>query len=326
MIKQPSRLYYLYICAYHLETKSIVLYIPLMNNLSNISCRLLLLVLLLILTPYDTLSGDRLRVVTTIPTLKEFVRQVGGERVEVVSLLKGGEDLHTFDPRPSDTRAVYNADVLIKIGIGLDDWADKVAAASGNKKLIVIETSKGVNVISSPGENPSHTHGNPHIWHDPENAKVMVENIYQAFIKVSPANADYFKVNKDAYIARLTDLDRELDATISDIKDRRVVTYHPGWAYLLRRFQLREMFSIEKAPGREPSAREIARAIETIRKENIRLILGEPEAPKKVLDIISKKSGAVAVNLAPEIGSLPQATGYIEMMRYNVGEIAKGLK
>ena len=326
MIKQPSRLYYLYICAYHLETKSIVLYIPLMNNLSNISCRLLLLVLLLILTPYDTLSGDRLRVVTTIPTLKEFVRQVGGERVEVVSLLKGGEDLHTFDPRPSDTRAVYNADVLIKIGIGLDDWADKVAAASGNKKLIVIETSKGVNAISSPGENPSHTHGNPHIWHDPENAKVMVENIYQAFIKVSPANADYFKVNKDAYIARLTDLDKELDATISDIKDRRVVTYHPGWAYLLRRFQLREMFSIEKAPGREPSAREIARAIETIRKENIRLILGEPEAPKKVLDIISKESGALAVNLAPEIGSLPQATGYIEMMRYNVGEIAKGLK
>lgn len=297
-----------------------------MDNLSNISCRLLLLALLLILTPYETLSGDRLRVVTTIPTLKEFVRQVGGEKVEVVSLLKGGEDLHTFDPRPSDTRAVYNAEVLIKIGIGLDDWADKVAAASGNKKLIVTETSEGVNVISSPGENPSHTHGNPHIWHDPENAKVMVENIYQAFIKASPANADYFKVNKDAYMARLTGLDKELDATLSDIKERRVVTYHPGWSYLLRRFQLREMFSIEKAPGREPSAREIARAIETIRKENIRLILGEPEAPKKVLDIISKESRAVAVNLSPEIGSLPQATGYIEMMRYNVGEIAKGLK
>ncbi len=297
-----------------------------MDNLSNISCRLLLLALLLILTPYETLSGDRLRVVTTIPTLKEFVRQVGGEKVEVASLLKGGEDLHTFDPRPSDTRAVYNAEVLIKIGIGLDDWADKVAAASGNKKLIVTETSEGVNVISSPGENPSHTHGNPHIWHDPENAKVMVENIYQAFIKASPANADYFKVNKDAYMARLTGLDKELDATLSDIKERRVVTYHPGWAYLLRRFQLREMFSIEKAPGREPSAREIARAIETIRKENIRLILGEPEAPKKVLDIISKESRAVAVNLSPEIGSLPQATGYIEMMRYNVGEIAKGLK
>lgn len=297
-----------------------------MDNLSNISCRLLLLALLLILTPYETLSGDRLRVVTTIPTLKEFVRQVGGEKIEVVSLLKGGEDLHTFDPRPSDTRAVYNAEVLIKIGIGLDDWADKVAAASGNKKLIVTETSEGVNVISSPGENPSHTHGNPHIWHDPENAKVMVENIYQAFIKASPANADYFKVNKDAYMARLTGLDKELEATLSDIKERRVVTYHPGWAYLLRRFQLREMFSIEKAPGREPSAREIARAIETIRKENIRLILGEPEAPKKVLDIISKESGAVAVNLSPEIGSLPQATGYIEMMRYNVGEIAKGLK
>lgn len=314
-------------CANHLETKSIVLYIPLMNNLSNSSCRLILFTLLLILlTPYGTLAGDRLRVVTTIPTLKDFVRQVGGERVEVVSLLKGGEDLHTFDPRPSDTRAVYNAEILIKIGLGLDEWADKVAAASGNRKLIVIETSKGINVISSPGENPSHTHGNPHIWHDPENAKVMVESIYQAFIKASPTNADYFKANKDAYMARLTELDKELDATLSDIRDRRVVTYHPGWAYLLRRFQLREMFSIEKAPGREPSAREIAGAINRIKSEKIRLILGEPEAPKKLLDIISMESGAVAVNLAPEIGSVPQATGYIEMMRNNVREIAKGLK
>ncbi len=298
-----------------------------MNNLSNSSCRLLLFTLLLILlTPYGTTAGEKVRVVTTIPTLKDFVRQVGGERVEVVSLLKGGEDLHTFDPRPSDTRAVYNAEILIKIGLGLDEWADKVAAASGNRKLIVIETSKGVNIISSPGENPSHTHGNPHIWHDPENAKVMVENIYQAFIKASPTNADYFKANKDEYMARLTELDKELDATLSDIRDRRVVTYHPGWAYLLRRFQLREMFSIEKAPGREPSAREIAVAINRIKSGKIRLILGEPEAPKKLLDIISMESGAVAVNLAPEIGSVPQATGYIEMMRNNVGEIAKGLK
>lgn len=278
------------------------------------------------MTPYDTLAGERIKVVTTIPTLKEFVKQVGGEKVDVVSLLKGGEDLHTFDPRPSDTRAVYNAEILIKIGIGLDNWADKVAAASGNKKLIVIETSKGVNVISSPGENPSHPHGNPHIWHDPENAKLMIEDIYQGMIRVSPADADYFKTNRDAYMARLTELDKELDTSLSDIKDRRVVTYHPGWAYLLNRFRLQEVFSIEKAPGREPSARDIAGAIDRIKKEKVRLILGEPEAPKKVLDIISKESGALAVNLAPEIGSLPRATGYIEMMRYNVGEIARGLR
>lgn len=274
----------------------------------------------------QALPGDRLQVVTTTPTLRDFVRQVGGDRVEVVSLLKGGEDLHTFDPRPSDTRAVYKAEVLFKIGIGLDGWADKVAAASGNKGLVVIETSKGVNVISSPGENPSHTHGNPHIWHDPENAKVMVENICQTLVKASPDNAVFFKTNRDSYIGKLSDLNKELDATMSGIKDRRVVTYHPGWAYLLRRFQMQELFSIEKAPGREPSAREIAWAIDRIRAEKVRLILGEPEAPKKMLGIISRESGAAAVNLAPEIGGLPKIESYMEMMRHNVGEIAKGLK
>lgn len=281
---------------------------------------------MIILMPHDTLAGDGIRVVTTIPTLKEFVKHVGGEKVVVVSLLKGGEDLHTFDPRPSDTRAVYNADILVKIGIGLDDWVDKVAAASGNKKLILSETSKGVDVLSFSNENPSHSHGNPHIWHDPANAKVMVENIYRSLIKVLPAETLYFKANRDRYLALLDDMEKELDALMADIKDNRVVTYHPGWAYILKRFKLREMFSIEKSPGREPSAREIARAIETIKKENIRLILGEPEAPKKVLDIISRESGAMTVNLAPEIGNLPQANSYTEMMRYNVGEIARGLK
>lgn len=272
------------------------------------------------------MAENKLKVVTTIPTLKDFVRQVGGEKVEVVSLLKGGEDLHTFDPRPSDTKAVYHADILIKIGIGLDGWSDKVATASGNRKLLVIEASKGVNIITSQGENPSHTHGNPHIWHDPENAKVMVENIYQALAKASPHDADHFRTNRDGYIAKLTELNRELDASMTGIKDKRVITYHPGWGYLIKRLGLQELFSIEKAPGREPSAKEIAGTIDAIKAKKIRLIIGEPEAPKKVLSIIAKESGAQTVNLAPDVGSLPQAGSYLEMMRHNVGEIARGLK
>jgi len=281
---------------------------------------------ILLISSADALADERIKIVTTIPTLKELVKQIGGERVEVLSLLKGGEDLHTFDPRPSDTRAVYNADIVVKVGIGLDGWVDKVVKASGNKKLLVIEASRGVDVISSPGENPSHTHGNPHIWHDPDNAKIMIENICQALIKASPDSTNYFNANKIAYLSKLTELNKELDTTLSGIKDRRVITYHPGWAYLLRRLRLQELFSIEKAPGREPSAREIAKTIDIIKAERVRLIIGEPEAPKKVLNIISQESGALAVNLAPEIGSLPQAGSYMEMMRYNVGEIAKGLR
>lgn len=303
----------------------ILLYILSMNNYRWGLWPFLFSAVLLIFSQ-DALAGGRIRVVTTIPTLKEFVREIGGDRIEVSSLLKGGEDLHTFDPRPSDTRAVSNADIVVKVGIGLDGWVDRVVNASGNKKLIMIEASRGVDVIQIAGENPSHTHGNPHIWHDPENARIIVENIYQAIIKASPGEADYYKANRDAYMAKLSELQKELDAALSNIGDRRVVTYHPGWAYLLRRFRLKELFSIEKAPGREPSAREIAKTIDAIKSEKIKVILGEPEAPKKILDIISKESGAIAVNLAPEIGSLPQARSYMEMMRYNVGEIAKGLK
>lgn len=295
-----------------------------MNNLKRGLWPFLFFALLLLSS--EGMAGERIKVVTTIPTLKEFVNQVGGDKVEVVSLLKGGEDLHTFDPRPSSAKAVSNAAILVKIGIGLDEWGDKIANASGNKKLIIVEASKGVNVISPPGENPSHARGNPHIWHDPENAKVMLENIYQALATASPDNSGYFRTNRDTYTARLTELGKEMDATLAVVKDRRVVTYHPGWAYFLKRFRFQELFNIEKAEGREPSAKEIAKAIERIKVENIKMILGEPEAPRKILDIITKETGAVAVTLAPEIGSLPQAGGYMEMMRYNVGEIVKGLK
>jgi ABC-type Zn uptake system ZnuABC Zn-binding protein ZnuA len=284
------------------------------------------LFLTLFLPSYEAFAAERIRVVTTIPTLKEFVQAVGGERVEVISLLKGGEDLHTFDPRPGDTKAVYNADILVKVGIGLDGWVDRVIRASGNRRLLVIEASRGIKVIMSPGEHPSHTHGNPHIWLDPENAKMMVDNIYKAISKVSPEGTDYLKGNRDTFIAKLSSMEEELERVLSEVRDRRVVTYHPGWAYLLRRFSISEVFSIERSPGREPSAREIARAIDTIRRENVKVIIGEPEAPRKVLGIIAKETGVKVVNLAPEIGSLPVARSYMEMMRYNVGEIAKGLK
>lgn len=295
-----------------------------MNNLKRGLWPFLFFALLLLSS--EATAGERIKVVTTIPTLKDFVNQVGGDRVEVVSLLKGGEDLHTFDPRPSDTRAVSNADILVKVGIGLDGWVDRIIKASGNKRLQVVETSRGVEVIRLPGENISHTHGNPHIWHDPENAKTMVENIFQALAKVSPGDVAYFKTNRNAYAAKLEELSSELDETMSGIKDRRVVTYHPGWAYLIKRFQLKELFSIEKSPGREPSAREMADTIDIIRREKVKLIIGEPEAPRKVLSIIAKESGGGVVNLAPEIGSLPGTGSYIEMMRHNAREIAKGLK
>lgn len=273
----------------------------------------------------EAMAGDRIKVVTTIPTLRDFVTQVGGEKIEVVSLLKGGEDLHTFDPRPSDTRAVFGADILVKVGIGLDGWVDKIIKASGNRRLRVVEASQGVEVIRSPGENISHISGNPHVWHDPGNARVMLKNIYNALTGAFPQGESYFRANLETYTAKLTALDKELDGALSEIKDRRVVTYHPGWAYLVKRFSLRELFSIERSPGREPSAREMADSIDTIKKEKVKLILGEPEAPRKVLFIISKESGAAVVNLAPEVGSLPGTGSYMGMMRHNVGEIARGL-
>jgi ABC-type Zn uptake system ZnuABC Zn-binding protein ZnuA len=277
-------------------------------------------------------TGRPIQIVVTIPVLKDFVEQVGGSHVQVLSLLSGLESEHTYSPKPSDIIAVRKAQLLVEIGVGLEVWVSSLVKNAGSASLRVITTSKGIALIRDQGredgpqgeENNAHG-GNPHIWLDPENAKIMMRHITEALIKVDPGHASEYRDNQAIYLRQLDQLQKELLERLKTITDRRILVYHPAWPYFARRFGFRIVDEIVTQGGTEPSAHHLQELINRIRKEGIRVIVSEPQMNSKIPDVLARETGARIVVLSPLPGALPGTETYLSLLRYNVMQLANAL-
>src|SRR5713101_9931046 len=189
------------------------------------------------LLPPPATAADLVKVVATLPILKEFADQVGRERVEVRTLITGLESEHSYSPKPSDLKALGEARLLLEVGLGLEVWVGGLVKNAGNPRLRVITTSQGVGLIRdhtvAAGSSAS---GNPHIWLDPENAKVMVRHIADGLIAVNPEHKQDYLNNLADYLRRLDQAQKTLQERVAGLQDRRIITHHPAWPYFARRF------------------------------------------------------------------------------------------
>ncbi|MEP6889028.1 MAG: metal ABC transporter substrate-binding protein [Nitrospirales bacterium] len=277
-------------------------------------------------------AGPPIQIVVTIPVLKDFVEQVGGSHVHVLSLLSGLENEHTYSPKPSDIIAVRKAQLLVEVGVGLEVWVSSLVKNAGSASLRVITTSKGIALIRDQSRDEGHqaaednVHGgNPHIWLDPENAKIMMRHITEALIKVDPAHASEYRDNQAAYLRQLDQLQKELTERLKTVNDRRILVYHPAWPYFARRFGFRILDEIVTQAGAEPSAHHLQELISLIRKEKIRVIVSEPQMNSKIPDVLARETGARIVVLSPLPGAMPGTETYLSLLRYNVMQLANAL-
>jgi ABC-type Zn uptake system ZnuABC Zn-binding protein ZnuA len=276
--------------------------------------------------------GEPIQIVVTIPVLKDFVQQIGGSHVQVMSLLSGLQSEHTYSPRPSDIIAVRKARLLVEIGVGLEVWVSALVKNAGSASLRVITTSKGIALIrdqsrdDGPQASTDNTHdGNPHIWLDPENAKIMLRHITEALIKVDPSHASEYRDNQASYLRQLDQLQKDLAERLKAITDRRILVYHPAWPYFARRFGFRIIDEIVPQAGAEPSAHHLQELISRIRKEGIRVIVSEPQMNQKIPDVLARETGARIVVLSPLPGAMPGTETYLNLLRYNVMQLANAL-
>ena len=276
--------------------------------------------------------GEPIQIVVTIPVLKDFVQQIGGSHVQVMSLLSGLESEHTYSPRPSDIIAVRKARLLVEIGVGLEVWVAALVKNAGSTSLRVITTSKGIALIrdqsrdDGPPASTDNTHdGNPHIWLDPENAKIMLRHITEALSKVDPSHASEYRDNQAAYLRQLDQLQKDLAERLKAITDRRILVYHPAWPYFARRFGFRIIDEIVTQAGSEPSAHHLQELISRIRREGIRVIVSEPQMNQKIPDVLARETGARIVVLSPLPGAMPGTETYLSLLRYNVIQLANAL-
>lgn len=268
-------------------------------------------------------ADGKLRVVTTTTQLTDFAKVVGGPDVDVYGVLKANVDPHDYEPSPADLKALAEADVILKNGVGIEKWLDKTIA-SASPKAPVVDASAGIAV---------HDH-DPHIWHDPRNAKVMVANVARAFAKADPADAATYQANEAAYDLELDRLDSDIAAEASALSNKKVVTNHDAFAYFIDRYGLEYVGSVIPSfdTQAELSARDISDLVAKIRATGVKAVFSESSLPPKTAEAIGREAGVKVVAgedaLYGDTLGAPGSDGasYLQMMRHNAREIVDNLR
>jgi zinc transport system substrate-binding protein len=280
-------------------------------------------------------QGASIKVVATIFPLADITRQIGGNRIDVMTLLPVGASEHSFEPTASRMRQVSGARLLIRVGAGMDAWAEKLFAAAKDKPATVTVT-EGIKLIRIAEQEMlqgkhDHDHGNgddPHVWLDPLIVRdSLVPKLVTALSRLSPADAAYFKANAERFKKELTAFDAEARSTVAALPRKEFIAMHSAWGYLAKRYGLRQIAAIEPFPGKEPSARYIAAVIALARKQRVRAIFAEPQLPVKTAQVIAGEIGGSVLILDPVGGEKVEGKdGYLSLMRTNLATIREGMK
>ena len=290
------------------------------------SRRVVLLVLATLLIAAPARADDKLKVVASISIIGDLVKNVGGDRVEVATLVGPNSDAHVFSPTPTDAKTLGAAKVVFVNGMGLEGWMTRLTAASGAKLAPVVVTA-GVKPRQEQG---GHQAIDPHAWQSVANAKIYVANIRDGLKKADPAGAATYDTNAKAYLDGLDALEREVREAIGKIppERRKIITTHDAFGYFGQAYGVQFIAPSGVAADSEPSARDIAKIIAQVKRQNIPAVFMENISDPRMMQQIARETGAkiggTLYSDALSDASGPAAT-YVDMVRSNVRELAAAL-
>jgi zinc/manganese transport system substrate-binding protein len=289
----------------------------------------------------DASSQGRLRVVATTTQIEALAREVGGDLIELRGIIPAGADAHEYEPTASDLAALEDADVILRHGIGLDGWLD--ATLSAARDATVTEVTEGI--LLQRGEAAHHgdeaddedeghdEEADPHVWFDPDNAKVMVRNIAAALAAVDPDNRDAYEANSAAYQATLVETKAQVQAIIDEIppENRKLVTNHDAFGYFARAFGLEVVGAVipSLSTQAEPSASDTAELLDLIEAEGVRAIFAETTVNPALAQSLASDAGIAVVDdlYGDSLGEPGSGAETLDgMLLYNARKIADALR
>jgi ABC-type Zn uptake system ZnuABC Zn-binding protein ZnuA len=281
-------------------------------------------------------AASKVRVVASLPDLKALTEAVGGDLVEVDSLARGNQNPHDIEVRPSLMLKLRRADLLVRNGAGGDPWVEPLLVGAQNSRIFpgspgYVDASVGVRILPPSGpvdrsRGDVHPEGNPHYTLDPANAVQVTQNIADGLKRVSPESAGRFDEGRRAFLVRLeADLAR-WQKTLDPMRGAKIVTYHESFNYFLNRFGLVLAGAVEDRPGIPPSPTHLASLIRQMREQNIKVVVAEPWADSKTVDLVAREGGARALILSTGVGGVKGVETYPQMIEYNVNALAGALK
>ncbi|WP_243374551.1 metal ABC transporter substrate-binding protein [Microvirga solisilvae] len=278
------------------------------------------------LMPASAQAPEKLKVVATFSILGDLVRNVGGDRVELTTLVGPNGDAHVYAPTPADARRLTEAKVVFTNGLKFEGWIDRLVKSSGTKAAR-IEASKGIKTLKEEGHGHGHDHGHggtdPHAWQSVGNAKVYVANIRDALIAADAEGKAAYEANAASYLAKLDALEAEMKSLVAGIPNdrRKIITSHDAFRYFEDAYGIEFVSPQGVSTESEASAKDVARIIQQIKREKVSAVFVENVSDVRLMERIAQETGAkVGEKVYSDALSEPNgpAGTYIDMMRHNI--------
>lgn len=281
-------------------------------------------------------EGGKLKVVATTTQVADFVRTIGGDRVAVTQLVKPNASPHEYEPTPAAIQAIGQAELLVKNGVGLEDaWLAKTVQTSAFHGQAV-DTSADVTLRHGEDEETGKPADDPHIWHNPQNAKIMCAAIEKALAKADPAHTADYEQRFTDYAAKLDALDKDIERQVNSLPEegRKLVTNHDAFGYYIDRYRLTFVGSVipDFSDQAELSSTQLDNLVKKIKDEKVKAVFGESSLPPKTAQTIAAEAGVKVVagdgslygdSLGPE-GSAGDT--YLKSEAFNTKTIVDALK
>jgi zinc/manganese transport system substrate-binding protein len=275
-------------------------------------------------------AAGKLNVISATEDLASIAAEVGGDRITVESIAKGYQDPHFVEPKPSFLLKLQKADLLLVVGLQLEiGWLPPLITQSRNAKIQegangYLDMSRFCEILEIPTVQVTramgdvHPLGNPHYWLNPENGRRIAKALSSKFAELRPDDTAFFAGREADFEKRLTEAEKRWDAQMAPYRGRKVVTYHRSWPNFCERFGLEVVDYVEPKPGIPPTPSHTLEVINTMKRENIKLVLVEPYFDLRTPDSIARAVGGTVAVLMPSVGGVKEITDYFKLFDYDI--------
>jgi ABC-type Zn uptake system ZnuABC Zn-binding protein ZnuA len=273
-----------------------------------------------------------LKIVTTTTDYADIAKQIGGDKVEVHSVMKGPENVHNVMAKPTEMVFLNQADLFVHSGLDTEPWRDNLLRGARNPKVNFgqpgwVDMSNGIELKEVPtgkigrDQGDVHAYGNPHFTGNPQNAQRMTVTLVQAMIKADPANAELYKANAKKFVIDLADVHKQLREEFKPYAGLKVVTFHKAWEYFADAFDIDIVGTIEPKPLITPSPKQVRDTIEMMKAQGVKVVICETYSDDKLAKYIADQAGAKMITLPDHVLGVPEADSYQKLFRYDVQKL-----
>lgn len=269
----------------------------------------------------DTMKNQKIVALVSFFPLYDFTKEIGKDRVDVSLIIPAGVEPHDWEPSIQDIQQIQQADIIIVNGVGFENWLKSIEKL--NLELDIIDSSIGVNIIKDIVDDQESPLGDPHIWLNPNLAKIQVKNIANGLIKSDPDNSQYYNDNYESYIKKLDALDLKIRNELSNCK-KDFVAFHNAFTYFASEYGLNQHSITSTDPHDEPTSKTLEQIINLSKEMKVQIIFSEEGVDKRTSEVIANEVGGKVLILSPlEISETN--TSYIEKMEANLDNLKEAL-